>query len=455
MLQAAASFRDYSNNVATGSGKPSASDDAGDDKAYWSLDKLKRSYTDYATDKNAEILEQQEARRYRHGVHWTSEQVKTFNERRQPVVTYNRIGRKIDGVVGLIERLRQDPKAYPRTPQAQQGADLATASLRYCLDAGDWRAKSPVASESGAVDGIGGIEIIIEQGDRGDPEISFDVFDVDNFFYDPRSCRPDFSDATYLGLAKWVDVDVAKQMFPDSADDIQNSVGAGSTLTTNSDKEKRWFQSVGRRKMVRLVDCWYQHNGGWCYCIFTGAHKLIEGQSYLFDEKGKQISRYVAYSAFVDQDGDRYGFVRNLKSANDEINQRRSKGLHELNTRRIRAEQGAFDNIEKTRVEAARPDGVVTYNKGYQVDFDDAAKAAAIEGQVRFLEDAKAEIENFGPNPALAGEGVQNRSGRAISLMQQAGIAELGPFMISFRGWKVRVYRALFNAMQRFWTGER
>jgi hypothetical protein len=37
-------------------------------------------------------------------------------------------------------------------------------------------------------------------------------------------------------------------------------------------------------------------------------------------------------SAAVDQDGDRYGFVRNLKSANDEINQRRSKALHEVMT---------------------------------------------------------------------------------------------------------------------------
>jgi hypothetical protein len=41
------------------------------------------------------------------------------------------------------------------------------------------------------------------------------------------------------------------------------------------------------------------------------------------------------FSANVDHDGDRYGFIRNLKSAQDEINMRRSKALHLLNSRRV------------------------------------------------------------------------------------------------------------------------
>ena len=39
--------------------------------------------------------------------------------------------------------------------------------------------------------------------------------------------------------------------------------------------------------------------------------------------------------------------------------------------------------------------------------------------------------------------------------MQQAGTAELGPYIISYRGWKIRVYRALFNAVKQHWTAER
>lgn len=183
--------------------------------------------------------------------------------------------------------------------------------------------------------------------------------------------------------------------------------------------------------------------------------KIDEGKSYFFNEKKKPISKYVMWSAFVDHDGDRYGFFRNLKSSQDEINQRRSKGLHELVSRRIKAEDGAFSDIEVTRREAVRPDGVVIYNKGYEMEFDDAVRLQNVEGQLKFLEDAKAEIENFGPNPALIGQGLEYKSGRAISLLQQAGLAELGPFVVNHRAWKLRIYRALWSAIQRYWTGER
>lgn len=434
----------------------SASEERGGRKDYWSLAKCKRAYTEYLSSKRAEIDEQQEARRYRHGAHWTAKQIEVLNKRRQPVVTYNRIGRKIDGIVGLVEKLRQDPKAFARTPQHEQGAELATAVLRYAFDQQDWKAKSPICAESGAIDGIGGIELELTEGDRGDREVGFEIVDIDGFFYDPRSFRADFSDARYMGMGKWVDVDTAKELFPDKEDEIDASVESGSELTSNSDRDDKWFSvDSADNKRIRLVDLWYRHKGGWCWCVFTGSLKLMEGKSYFHDEKNKDVCKYIVYSAAVDHDGDRYGFVRNLKSANDEVNQRRSKGLHELNSRRIIAEKGAFDNVERARTEAARPDGVVERNPGLQAEFDDTARIANIEGQLKFLEDAKAEIENFGPNPALIGTGVNAKSGRAIALMQEAGIAELGPYILAYRGWKLRVYRAVFNAIRENWTSER
>src|SRR5262245_15466594 len=104
--------RAISTSIGGGGNEP-----AQDENIYWSLGKCKRAYQDYLAKQRNEIDEPKEARRYRHGAHWTDEQIKVLNRRKQPVVTFNRIGRKTDGVVGLVERLRQDPKAYPRTPQ--------------------------------------------------------------------------------------------------------------------------------------------------------------------------------------------------------------------------------------------------------------------------------------------------------------------------------------------------
>lgn len=421
------------------------------DGKYWGHDKLKRAYSDYLGNKRDEIDEAKNARRYYHGAQWTSEQIKILKKRKQPVTTYNRIGRKIDGVVGVLERLRQDPKAFPRTPQHQEGADLATACIRYVLDQQEWQPKSSEVARDGAIEGIGGIEVNLAQGDLGDPEIELDIVEPDSFFYDPRSYRADFSDARYMGVSKWVDVELAKEMFPDKADEIEASLESGTEFTTNPDRENKWFDTT--RKNVRLVDCWYQHKGKWCYSIFTGATILMEGKSYLVDEKNKTECKYIMYSASVDHDGDRYGFVRNMKSVQDSVNFKQSKLNHILASRRLIMTNAALTDVEKARAEWARPDGVIVVNPGGEVKADDQSFDFA--GWDKLLQNDKTEIENFGPNPAVLGEGVEKQSGRAISLLQQAGIAELGPYITAYKGWKIRVYRAVWNAIQRHWTAER
>lgn len=433
---------------------PVSSAGAKDEAAYWDIGKLKKAFSDYLGSKNDEINEAKEARRYYHGAQWTDAQIKILKKRKQPIATINRIGRKIDGVVGLLEKMRQDPKAYPRTPKQEQGAELATAVIRYALDQQDWQPKSAEVARDGAIEGIAGIEVNLVQGDTQDPndkDIEFDIVEPDSFFYDPRSYRSDFSDAQYMGVGKWMTAEQAKELLPGKDDLIDGSIEDSTELTTNPDRDNKWVTSD--RKYIRLVDCWYRHQGKWCWAIFTGSQILMEGESYLMDEKNKTECKYIMYSGNVDHDGDRYGFVRNMKSQQDGINFKESKLHHILGSRRLILTQGSVDDVEKTRAEWARPDGIVVVNPGGEAKADDQTFDFA--GWSKLLQDAKEEIENFGPNPAVLGQGVEKQSGRAISLLQQAGIAELGPYIISYRGWKIRVYRAIFNALQHHWTGER
>ena len=426
-----------------------------DDNRYWALSKLKRSYLDYLGTKREEIDEQQDARRFRHASQYTSDQIKQLNLRKQPVVTDNRISRKIHGVVGTLTRLKQDPKAYPRTPKHEEGAELATATIRYSLDSTEWDAKDPQCAEFAAVDGYGGVELNLVPGDQGDPEIELEVINPDSFFYDPRSYKHDFSDARFMGVGKWLELEEAIELFPDHEQELRNSLESGSDLTSEPDREFKWYLTDGEVRRIRVVEEWYKRANKWFWCIYTGNMKLDEGESYLKDEKGNSDCKYQMFSAYVDQDGDRYGFVRDMKSLQTEINMRRSKALYTMLGRRIIAEQGAFDDVEVARREASRPDGVVIRNKGFEADFDDSARLAETEAQFKFLEDAKTALESIGPNVAVTGEGLEQSSGRAIHLLQQAGLADLGPYIQSYRGWKIRVYRAIWNAIQQHWTGER
>ena len=278
-------------------------DDGTEQPGFWSLAKCRQAYTTYLDSKRLEIEEQQNARRYRHGVQWTAEQIKILNERRQPVITYNKIGRKIDCVVGLVERLKQDPKAYPRTPQHQAGADLATAVLRYLMDRNNWNQIAPLVSEAAAVDGLGGIELELkevpaqrapqQQGKASygvlptqdvpapepDRDVIFGVVDNDGFFYDPRSFKHDFSDARYMGVGKWVDEEQLAELMPQFAEKLKEGGTSSEELTSNSDRDNRWFQQNGDFKQIRLVDIWFKVGKNWRWILFTGGTVLMQGES--------------------------------------------------------------------------------------------------------------------------------------------------------------------------------
>lgn len=423
------------------------------------IGRLRQQYRDFSYAKQDEIEEQRQARHYYHGDQWTSSQLAELKKRNQPPVTRNKVGRKIDGVVGILESLRNDPKAFPRTPQHEEGAEIATAVMRYVLDEVNWETMSSQAGRNAAIGGIGGVELVLSQGDRGDPDLDMEVVPADSFFYDPRSFRQDFSDALYLGVGKWVDLDVAQEQFPDKAEELtallsQHDENENWQL---QDKEKVWVNVSEKR--IFLVDHWYFKKGKWHWCIYAASVKLDGGESPFIDEDGKTFPKYVMFSAYVDHEGDRYGMIRNMKSIQDEINSRYSKGLHLLHTRRFFYEASAIKDVNKAKREMVRPDGAVELNPGAlsngTFQTDDAIKNADLQGQIAFLEKAETDIENFGPNPAVIGEGIENKSGRAISLLQQAGLRDLGPFTNAYRDWKIRIYRAVWNTVQRFWTSER
>src|SRR5476651_159985 len=194
--------------------------DQGKAEDYLSVTRLKQQYQDYAAAKADEAREMVNSRHYYHGDQWTKEEISTLRRRKQPVVTSNRIVRKVDAIVGLVERLRQDPKAYARTPKHDEGAELATATLRFVLDNNDWKSKSTRIAHAGGIDGIAGIEYDLVPGDEGDTSLEMHITYGDGFFYDPRSVDEGFSDARYLGVSKPIDPEQAKELVPEKADII-------------------------------------------------------------------------------------------------------------------------------------------------------------------------------------------------------------------------------------------
>lgn len=419
---------------------------------YASLSLLKRRYQDYLGASRNERDESEKSDRYYHGDQWTADEIQKLKDRNQPVVTDNRVQPNIDGVVGVVEKLRQDPKAYSRTPAHEQGAEVATYALNYALDQNRWKDFTPEIARNGAIKPVVGIELSLEKGDHGDPDVKIEPV-MSGFFYDRRSRKPDLTDARYMGVAKWSDLELAQDMFPQHAKALEDlaSSGDGSDSNELTDSEHVWVQV--NEKRIRLVEQWYLKKGKWCFCFYTGSMKLLEGVSPYRDNKGETFPRYVMFSANIDHDGDRYGLVRNLIPMQDEVNHRRSKALHALNTIRVYIESGAVADPKALQAQINRNDGVIVIPPGAKVD--EKSNAEQAQGNLEMLEEAKNALQAAGLSPQLLGEAGSDQSGRAIALLQQAALAQLGPFITNWRGWKLRVYRAVWALIQQNWTSER
>lgn len=452
-VASAASSSGYSSTGNPGLGS-SGSTTADADEGYSASD-LRRKYTDFLQSKDAELQEQRLHRHYYHLDQLTKDQLTTLQLRGQPATIRDKISRKIDGIVGLLERMKQDPKAYPRTPKHEEGAEVATGTIRYTCDVNNWASVAAEEARDGAINGIYGVEFDLEGTDEGDPDINFKAIDNEAFFYDPTSVAYDFSDARFIGSAKWMNAEVVKEMIPGKDDEIDSLVSRGAEAGgwQQRDKELRWVDTVAKR--LFLIEMWCLKKGKWIGHWFCADKVLLTAESPFADEKGASVHRYVAASVNIDHDGDRYGYIRKLKPLIDELNALVSKRQHLIHTRRIKMETGAVKDVDKLRKEAVRADGVIEYHKGFELDFDDARTMADINAINLAIEEVTTAIENFGPNVAVLGQALENSSGRAIALLQQAGVAELGPGIIANKDWKLRVYRMIWNTQRKYWTAER
>lgn len=436
------------------------------------ISRKQRWFLAYETNKKREIDEQRLSQQYYHDKQWTDEEALRLKGRGQQPTVRNRIKRKIDFLVGVEQRLRRDPKAYPRSPKHEHDADVATAALRFGCEVNRWEKLSSDCMNDGLVKGIGVVFVGVE---AGDPKMTRSQ--IDRFFYDPRSVEPDFGDARYMGLHIWLDIDEGIDRWPQHEQTIQSMIDAASVQSMtmrDRDKDRQWADFESRR--VRVVEFWEKKRWSgsllgstsmtppsvtmaWHYCFFTGNTLLEGGWSPYKGEKDEPDCPYVAWSPYIDEKGDRYGMVRTMRSVQDEINYSASKILHRLSADRLFYEEGAIEDIDEASRQLARPDGKLKISGrgewGKSVGIID--QGLKIQGEAERFEMAVREIENLGPNPGLVGrgEGVDGASGRALLAQRDSGMTELSPIFERHRDWKLRVYRKLWCRIRQSWTAER
>jgi hypothetical protein len=419
-----------------------------------SLAKLKRYFTEARDLTQQARTNALQAIDYYDSDQFTGTDLAALHARGQPPVVINRIKPAINGIIGVTERSRSDPKCWPRNPGDDDQADAATDVLRYIADFNRFKRLKLDVFKDILVPGTGAALVGVD----ADTQVTITQIRWEEFFFDPRARRPDFKDARYLGIAKWMYADDLASLYPDEADAIEASVtgsgGAGMMAPDESFQDRplagpgtcgAWADPKLRRLLV--VEMYWRDGQSWSRSVFTGTDILEHGPSPYRDHKGRPDCPIEAQSAYVRRDNGRYGAVWDMIGPQDEVNRRRSKSLHLLSVSRIEAKDPAAINIDAdvARREAARPDGVIPFGWGL------SPNTAEFQGNLEMMAEAKAELERMGPSPAVLGRSSEDASGRALLARQQSGLTELANLYGALEDFELRVYRQCWARAKQYW----
>lgn len=419
---------------------------------------LARKQYQHFDDATVEFRSRAELRRdYYDGKQWTSDEAQILRDRKQAPIVINRIAPKVDFLIGLEQQSRTDPKAYPRTPKHEQGAEAATDALRYLEEVNNLDSILSDGFGDLCIEGIEAYLVNVEKR-RGQPMPTVQRIPWDRFYYDPRSRLPNFADATFLGLTAWMSKGAAKRLFPKKAEEIEGwcERGGSSPWDANADRPVTgWWDKKNER--IRINQHYYldESTDKWMVCYFAGDLELIEAKpSPYVDEDGEPACPIIARSVYITRENERYGVVDRLIGIQDEINHRRSKALHMLGSTRTWSSKGVFADKMAVIDELRKGTGHVEANGQFGQDWGLIPNGDLAQGQLLMLTEAKGEIDAVGANAALTGKDDRALSGRALQQRSQSGSTELGPVFDAHRSVKLAIYRALWMRVRQFWTEE-
>jgi hypothetical protein len=381
---------------------------------------------------------------------WTPAQKATMRRRGQPLITSNYVKRKVATLCGVEQRMRSDPKAFPRTPQIDENsANAATDALRFIGDSNQFNTLRSKAYEEMLVEGYCGADVVARPRRDGSYDVKIKRVAWDRLFYDPHSTEEDFSDAEYKGIVIW---QTARR---DDDGPLGETLRQSGSDTYGDRPRTAWVDS--KRTRVRVVQIHYLYEGQWWVAKFTRAGFIDPPQlSPYLDDEGEPACSLIMQACYVDRENNRFGAVRDWISTQEEINKRRSKAVHQINSRQTFGNKVAVVDVDEAKAQMAMPDGHLAIGAGakFGEDWGIIPTTDQSSGNFQLLQQAIAEMQASGPNAAMAGKAKGAQSGRALEAQVQAGAVEIEPQNDKLRTFTRNVYAAAWMRARQFWTAE-
>jgi hypothetical protein len=428
---------------------------------------------------------------FKDGIQWGQEEAETVRARGQKPLVYNEIAVQINWITGTERQSRIDHRVLPREEDDFEGAVVKTKVLKYVDDANRTHHARSAAFEEAVTCGLSWLEDSLTDDATG--ELIYSGWESwRNILHDSHSRDILGRDMRYIIRWRTIDLDVAIAMWPDRAH-VLRSAAVGADSLDQRLEDELWYigdridtnESVWRdttyagsttaepnnqRARVRIYECWYRkpeqaqvvRGGPFNGFIYEPGHQGMErsiqqGKADIVPAKIMRMRvAYFTEGAMLAEgpspfrhnefpftpiwcyrrgrDGMPYGFVRNLRDPQEDLNHRMSKSLFLLAVNQLITEYGAFDlqgeyTLQDAIDNASNPSGVFVMRDGskrFEIrrDYNEVAVQSNIAMMDRqFMQTAS------GVTDELLGRKTNAISGMAIMARQQQGtLTTMTPF---------------------------
>lgn len=444
------------------------------------------------------------------GAQWTDEEMAELANRKQVPIVINRLRPRIKGLSGteITSRTRVAYGSRTLKEADQAAAEAATHLALYVQDKNDTAFARSKVFEDALVCGIGAM-----MTEKAREEVAIRRFSPFDVFWDVSDQSFNMTDGFFRGFKRWFNVEELSVLYPDKKKAIKSLVGlsdefdfaqqlplanAGNMTADYIDDKGKVNYADKSRMRVLVVEMEYKQLER-AYEYVNSEGKLILTFDQVEAQKGRikqdeaaQKGYYgVVYRELL---ADRYytcqfsgevelyhephdiqfkpdfdmqllcldkterdnvptGLIWWAIDAQKELNKRRSKMLHHLNSARVVADADAFESIERIREEAARPDAVITKKKGSEVKIEFTTDLA--KGQFDVMQLSDQEIQDtMGVYDEMLGRETNARSGVAIGKRQQSGMRQQAPQFDKFKFFTKRFGELLLAYIQHVFRDE-
>lgn len=453
---------------------------------------LVKGYYEYALGSSAYQHWRREARQawdFYDGTQWSADDMAALADVGQPAIVINKIAPKIDNLAGtevagrtrITFRSRSGDSGEERTAQAL--SDLA----QFVAERANQPQEVSRVFRAGLVCGLGWLDVGVQDGGAGE-EIFCRCEDEMQVVFDPMAQRSDFSDARFVARERWLDAGRVREIFPDMADTIlalgettaglpsHGLGGWGEAAVAYFDPRRQLYRVVevqhrvmAKQWRVRLPDGRLQHSFDRAVAKQRGAvveqvalvprvmvayfagDILLDHRPLGYDHNRFTLIPYVYKRHRAD--GRPYGLVRSALDPQRELNKRRSKAMHLLNTAQVIADIDAVEDPAVLAREAARPDGMILKRAGKDLRIVRNTDLAA--SQVAVMEQAGRDIQDvMGVFDENLGKESNAVSGAAIQQRQLAGSLNQMFAFDALRALKKHLGEHLLALMRQTFTHE-